>query len=553
MAAQSKDTKRTASDPKRGPRTSPARAASSTRQFEGKGTEAFNRAAADLAQRADLRDTDPPPGVPVDAKPPAEPAEPEIATKTILTPTKDAVDLLLGMRKIGALLSEPFDPRDIEWRLQQAGTNSAGKPWGKALAYVTARAIMNRLDAIVGPGSWQDFYRHGPDGGVMCGIGVRVGPEWIWKYDGAGNPTASGGLSAADSVKGGYSNSFKRAAVKWGIGRYLYDLEEGWVQIVEERGYGFQPKREKNGREVPAFHWNPPALPVWALPNAPEAEDTERPLPRSAEPVASRPPASAKSTTPSSTPKAGTRSGASTTSTPASAAAPKAAKPNAEPGSLAALGREISTLMQQLKDAKHPRYDELLARVKAKKVSHPTDHNEWVGVRDALAHLLKQHIGDADQEGDTVSAPPSTNSAAAKAPLAKSIEAARRSATKPAASADSSAAADPAPVGGGGVPNSRIDLDARPMVDHVGSSIMPACPTCGTMMHDERDSKKNAKAPDFRCDRPQCDGKFWPNQFQKEFARGDFENKPVFARPRVGGEWQEATVKMTPSGFPMAT
>jgi hypothetical protein len=54
----------------------------------------------------------------------------------------------------------------------------------------------------------------------------------------------------------------KRAAVQWGIGRYLYDLEEGWAVICEKDKEANHAKT-KDGLE---FHWKPPPLPTWALP-----------------------------------------------------------------------------------------------------------------------------------------------------------------------------------------------------------------------------------------------------------------------------------------------
>ena len=38
----------------------------------------------------------------------------------------------------------------------------------------------------------------------------------------------------------------------------------------------------------------------------------------------------------------------------------------------------------------------------------------------------------------------------------------------------------------------------------------PACPKCGGAMWDNRTSKKNPRAPDFKCKRPDCDGAIWP-------------------------------------------
>jgi hypothetical protein len=151
-----------------------------------------------------------------------------------------------------ARLAAPFAPEDIEWRLQQAGEKN-GRIWGKALAYITNRAIMDRLDEVVGPEGWKNDYREGPGGGVLCGISVRVDGEWITKWDGAEN-------TDIEAVKGGLSNAMKRAAVQWGIGRYLYKVEEGWAHVHE----GGQLSGKT--REGTWFKWDPPALPEWALP-----------------------------------------------------------------------------------------------------------------------------------------------------------------------------------------------------------------------------------------------------------------------------------------------
>lgn len=154
------------------------------------------------------------------------------------------------------LLDEPFAPDDIEWRIQQAGKTSKGI-WAKVLAYVTNRAIMKRLDEVCGKAGWRNEYRDIPNnGGVECGISIKVGDEWITKWDAAEN-------TQVEAVKGGRSGAMKRAAVQWGIGRYLYNLEEGFAIVSAERATGFHYAKSK---EVGVFYWKPPSLPAWALP-----------------------------------------------------------------------------------------------------------------------------------------------------------------------------------------------------------------------------------------------------------------------------------------------
>jgi hypothetical protein len=149
-------------------------------------------------------------------------------------------------------LKDVFSPEDIEWRLQSSGIKNENV-WGLALAYITNRAIMHRLDDVVGPENWSNQFTEGPDGGVLCGISIRIDGEWVTKWDGASN-------TDIEEVKGGLSGSMKRAAVQWGIGRYLYNLKEGFIR---EDPNGTHRGKTKEGK---TFKWTPPALPDWALP-----------------------------------------------------------------------------------------------------------------------------------------------------------------------------------------------------------------------------------------------------------------------------------------------
>jgi hypothetical protein len=164
-----------------------------------------------------------------------------------------------------ARLRDPFAPEDIEWRVQTAGEKN-GRPWARVLAYVTNRAIMDRLDEVAGPGNWRNEYQPGPAGGVVCGLSVRVpradGAEWVTKWDGAEN-------SDVEPVKGGLSNAMKRAAVQWGIGRYLYDLDEGWATVTDNGRFSAKTKEGK------WFKWDPPELPTWAIPRIPPASEEQ--------------------------------------------------------------------------------------------------------------------------------------------------------------------------------------------------------------------------------------------------------------------------------------
>ena len=92
-----------------------------------------------------------------------------------------------------------------------------------------SRAIAKRLDDVVGQMRWKDEYKpwitSKTGASQICIISIYDDDlgEWVNKSDGAE-------LSAISPIKGGISDAFKRAAVKWGIGRYLYSMKPVWVK-----------------------------------------------------------------------------------------------------------------------------------------------------------------------------------------------------------------------------------------------------------------------------------------------------------------------------------
>lgn len=160
-------------------------------------------------------------------------------------------------------LQDRFPAEDIEWRIARAGFSQNGNLYGTVLAYITNRAIMHRLDEVCGPANWRNEFREwnvGGKQGVLCGISIRIDGEWVTKWDGAEN-------TDVESVKGGLSDSMKRAGVQWGIGRYLYNLEEGFAVITDHGKYFASGKDKATGKGW-RFKWNPPTLPIWALPSS---------------------------------------------------------------------------------------------------------------------------------------------------------------------------------------------------------------------------------------------------------------------------------------------
>lgn len=152
-------------------------------------------------------------------------------------------------------LDAVFSANDIEWRISRAGQKD-GKVWATCLAYITNRAIMQRLDEVCGKENWRNEFKEWHGQSQLCGISIKIDGEWITKWDGAEN-------TATEPTKGGLSGSMKRAGAQWGIGRYLYNLEETFA-IVHSSGKKYGRLSQRDGGQ--SFKWDAPDLPNWALP-----------------------------------------------------------------------------------------------------------------------------------------------------------------------------------------------------------------------------------------------------------------------------------------------
>jgi len=163
-------------------------------------------------------------------------------------------------------LAEPFSNEEVKSRSQA----------GRSMLYITARSVMNRLDAVVGPENWWDEYSSHQDNSVFCKLSIRM-PDGtiVTKCDVGGN---AGMQDQGDDDKSGVSDAFKRAAVKFGVGRHLY--KDGWVrfnsreesevigigaqcyeQIGQDRGLDRQPAPAPQGGRPPGGGPNGPTTP----------------------------------------------------------------------------------------------------------------------------------------------------------------------------------------------------------------------------------------------------------------------------------------------------
>ena len=119
------------------------------------------------------------------------------------------------MNEVEIALKRPFAINKLRWR---KGGGS------KELVYITARDVMDRLDEVCGVDGWQSNFDYIGDR-MICKLSIRFyhkteevskwAVSWITKSDGADDSNIEG-------AKGGISDALKRAAVQFGIGRYLY-------------------------------------------------------------------------------------------------------------------------------------------------------------------------------------------------------------------------------------------------------------------------------------------------------------------------------------------
>jgi hypothetical protein len=136
-------------------------------------------------------------------------------------------------------LAQPFEADEVRVRPQG----------GRQLQYITARTVMNRLDDVLGPANWSDEYLP-QEHSVICRLTIRL-PDGttLTKSDAGGY---AGMSDSGDDDKSGFSDAFKRAAVKFGIGRYLY--RDGVPRFLREQAQHTHPAADahRSGRDAPS-------------------------------------------------------------------------------------------------------------------------------------------------------------------------------------------------------------------------------------------------------------------------------------------------------------
>ncbi len=142
-------------------------------------------------------------------------------------------------------LQAPFPAHLVGWKPQVI---TKDRKRAMLLAYVDARAVMDRLDAVC-PNEWS-FEVTVVEGTATPTVKGRLTLMGVTRED-IGEAGGEDGASAG-TLKAATSDALKRCAVHFGVGRYLYDLPRQWVDWDDL-------KREAKG--------GAPELPEWARPD----------------------------------------------------------------------------------------------------------------------------------------------------------------------------------------------------------------------------------------------------------------------------------------------
>ena len=117
-------------------------------------------------------------------------------------------------------LSQPFPAAAIYWR---AGVVSRDKKRAQALPYAEPRIYEDRLNQVC-PGLWGVSFRPWGESRIICDLTIG---ELTRSSTGEENEGFAPGTAAE-------AQAFKRACVKFGLGRYLYDIPISWSPYDEK-------------------------------------------------------------------------------------------------------------------------------------------------------------------------------------------------------------------------------------------------------------------------------------------------------------------------------
>jgi hypothetical protein len=156
---------------------------------------------------------------------------------------------------IWAKIAAPLNPEAISWRQDGKVTKQGDRNVARWVCYIEAGTVRGRLDACV-PGQWDLTLellpphtmadRDGVDISAPCAFKARLQILGVIRED----------VGVGHDYKQASTDAFKRAAVRFGIGHELYQMEPIWVEMdgdgkyakpVEDPAKAYARKVQRNG------------------------------------------------------------------------------------------------------------------------------------------------------------------------------------------------------------------------------------------------------------------------------------------------------------------
>jgi hypothetical protein len=129
------------------------------------------------------------------------------------------------------ILAKPFPFASHKWRVLNTTKDKNKATW---YVYIDARDVAQRLDAT--GLDWSDDYQVIEMSDKICIVQCRLTIGNSTRMD-VGSDAKQSSDADGNYVKGAFSDALKRAAVKFGIGRYLYSMTSFYVPIDEYKKF----------------------------------------------------------------------------------------------------------------------------------------------------------------------------------------------------------------------------------------------------------------------------------------------------------------------------
>jgi hypothetical protein len=125
-------------------------------------------------------------------------------------------------------LKAPFSPIAVSYKINSY--NHAGTK-AQITFYIDARDVQSRLNDVLGLSGWSFTWIPNRDSGVHGSLTLHFGEKSVTRED-VGYPNSDG---KEQQDKDAVSDALKRCAVHFGIGNFLYNLPQLWIDLDSEQ------------------------------------------------------------------------------------------------------------------------------------------------------------------------------------------------------------------------------------------------------------------------------------------------------------------------------